>query len=1328
MSNGKTIREAMKAAGKTPEKPNPYKHDVIYDPRGQWAFPGQVTKIPSSNITMSGVPYPVYGEDNLGYGQMMYPGMDYTFPGQYVTEYPMAAYGGDPSLPNITGHYQKGGRAPIYVEDPNDPRLKAYNDSLRLYKQGELDKKQYVEFVKNNGFDVNRIKEWSSNGLINPDKNKKIGTISNGILTNHGGGFDRNPNNFNDIKYFDYYPVNNNKDVKIYSDTEIGRKLSKRYENYKKPVQPVIYKKPVQPVIYQKPEEVITPDYLPMIQTGMPDMVSREPEIIASPTSRPSSTNNRIAWRMDPETRKMVPVYLEGRTQKVKEGKRLYNKNIPSSTAAIPADFVPQFEPDGNKDVVSKKMGGWLDTMQEGGTKPWGEMTPKERAAYLDAKEANKKAETKSRAQAKKEHINDYVINSTKKALTHPMFSAPAYLTPQGAMIGAGQSVINASRNIYDGNYKTAAFDALGVLGVLPLLKQLKNIPKSFKPNIKGKFEGVGSTDDVKQLSAKPTYENNPYTFRDPQSNQPIYQTDPADFQNFKNSEMINEAKTHYKNAINKWLNTEGVKRSGHTDVPEFNDELKYIKDQAQYGKRPLLNKNNIGTSKEYDIYRNNLEQWKKNTNQQEEGIFDFFNKNKEDLTDPEMLKIFPKPQPKNFYIKGDEKRSAFVAANELTNKEVPEAVKYFNNPDKEKVVSWMKTGDPKDVIREMNPRKYKNLDQMNNQQLEKARQEVYNDFINSWKNSLKNELSNTYTGKQAFNELTPNKFGGESDDEEYRRGGSVNPLMRSRSKRASTKKNIQSSINKIFLRNYDLFGPGGKNIYDPKAKYEEGGLYKYQVGAATTYQGVHQNPVEYEQKVNARIKHIHEKLKTSDKPFVVYDDMVYSNPYADPTRNEFLMPDNQGGYTSSGVTPFDLILAAPQQVIKTVSNVAKLSNIGAAAKDLATKTIKPLIEKTVSKIPRGPAVLGQLAKRNVKTNPAVVKQAENVDAAVDNLDDVLARAFPENVIMNDIDHIGKQPPPAKKVTVPQSTSTNIIQGEDEALDKLNDIDWANWETKYQGKNIAKTGNFNRGVFEIEGHPEFLAKIEEPGAHMADIDLVGDDYLKLNFPELYKNITSPNVGKVVKQMPHPTNPNQRILIMKKVSGKGLSELSPSQIRRIPDESFLQLDKDLRELRNKGLAADFVGDNILYNAKDKSFKIIDLSPTKTTMGPTMREHWADNVIRGVDQSLPKEQTAARIRKAIMDKLMDATENSVKTSSHDIGWLTHMLDYAPNEYEWLKLHKQIDQAHTLHQPTRTDPYQAKAFEEFQKQFQRIFDKLKVQPVERFGGQKGWLDNLD
>jgi hypothetical protein len=50
----------------------------------------------------------------------------------------------------------------------------------------------------------------------------------------------------------------------------------------------------------------------------------------------------------------------------------------------------------------------------------------------------------------------------------------------------------------------------------------------------------------------------------------------------------------------------------------------------------------------------------------------------------------------------------------------------------------------------------------------------------------------------------------------EYKRGG-VNPLMKARSKRDTTNKNIQSSVNKLFLRNTDLFGPGGKNIYDPE-------------------------------------------------------------------------------------------------------------------------------------------------------------------------------------------------------------------------------------------------------------------------------------------------------------------------------------------------------------------------------------------------------------------------------------------------------------------------------------------------------------------------------
>ena len=71
------------------------KGGIIEDPMGQWKYPGQITRIPSSNITMQGVDYPVYGVDNNGQEQMMYPGQEYNFPGaDYVDEYPMMKDGG----------------------------------------------------------------------------------------------------------------------------------------------------------------------------------------------------------------------------------------------------------------------------------------------------------------------------------------------------------------------------------------------------------------------------------------------------------------------------------------------------------------------------------------------------------------------------------------------------------------------------------------------------------------------------------------------------------------------------------------------------------------------------------------------------------------------------------------------------------------------------------------------------------------------------------------------------------------------------------------------------------------------------------------------------------------------------------------------------------------------------------------------------------------------------------------------------------------------------------------------------------------------------------
>lgn len=66
---------------------------------------------------------------------------------------------------------------------------------------------------------------------------------------------------------------------------------------------------------------------------------------------------------------------------------------------------------------------------------------------------------------------------------------------------------------------------------------------------------------------------------------------------------------------------------------------------------------------------------------------------------------------------------------------------------------------------------------------------------------------------------LPSQEYGGWLDElDEYRRGGQ-------KGLRKFTSKNIQSSINTLFSRNYDLFGPSGKKYYSPLVKFFDGGF-----------------------------------------------------------------------------------------------------------------------------------------------------------------------------------------------------------------------------------------------------------------------------------------------------------------------------------------------------------------------------------------------------------------------------------------------------------------------------------------------------------------------
>ena len=108
--NKKILSKAVSELGKA-KAPGKLK-DIITDPAGQWKYPGQKTRIPSNDITMKGVPYPVWAQPNVGKGSMMQPNQDYNFPGaSYVDETPMAKKGGSKLgtinlNPNPLSHYE----------------------------------------------------------------------------------------------------------------------------------------------------------------------------------------------------------------------------------------------------------------------------------------------------------------------------------------------------------------------------------------------------------------------------------------------------------------------------------------------------------------------------------------------------------------------------------------------------------------------------------------------------------------------------------------------------------------------------------------------------------------------------------------------------------------------------------------------------------------------------------------------------------------------------------------------------------------------------------------------------------------------------------------------------------------------------------------------------------------------------------------------------------------------------------------------------------------------------------------------------------------------
>lgn len=84
--------------------------------------------IPSGRITMKDVPHPVYGVDDMGNEMMMYPGNEYLFPGNTVTEYPIKQQGG-----SVNSNNKVKPKVRYTDESKFNNANSAYSDSLNLY-------------------------------------------------------------------------------------------------------------------------------------------------------------------------------------------------------------------------------------------------------------------------------------------------------------------------------------------------------------------------------------------------------------------------------------------------------------------------------------------------------------------------------------------------------------------------------------------------------------------------------------------------------------------------------------------------------------------------------------------------------------------------------------------------------------------------------------------------------------------------------------------------------------------------------------------------------------------------------------------------------------------------------------------------------------------------------------------------------------------------------------------------------------------------------------------------------------------------------------------
>ncbi len=193
-------------------------------------------------------------------------------------------------------------------------------------------------------------------------------------------------------------------------------------------------------------------------------------------------------------------------------------------------------------------------------------------------------------------------------------------------------------------------------------------------------------------------------------------------------------------------------------------------------------------------------------------------------------------------------------------------------------------------------------------------------------------------------------------------------------------------------------------------------------------------------------------------------------------------------------------------------------------------------------------------------------------------------------------------------------------------------------EKAYWDKLAIAPGEFNKGVFKSK-NDRFVLKLEDPN----ELDYLPKEFDYASYFKNSRNI--PGMGVPLAQFSTPEG--RRALLMNNVPGKNMKQVEMSDFRKMTPESVADLYTRLKTLRNNGAGVDWIGKNVVFDKKNKSFGAFDISPfTRNVTYPTGRynnEWWEDNALRGVGNENILESSAS-LRRNLTDMYKSAYENA------------------------------------------------------------------------------------